>query len=107
MKTFGRVLVGTAAAALVAGAVAIAPVRALDPPPEEPLARMADTMGRMHESMQQMQREMQRAPGMHAMQERMRHTMGMMEQTRAMMGKYREQMQRHCPGAGPGSRKDP
>ena len=106
MRTLSRALVGGAVVALVTGAVATAPVRAIDPPIEEPLAGMTRMMGQMHESMEGMQRDMQHAPGMGAMHGRMGRTMGMMEQMRGMMREHREQMRQQCPAASPAPKKD-
>jgi hypothetical protein len=106
MKIPGRVLIGATAVVLLAAAVATAPVGAIDPPPEEDMARMTQMMNQMHQSMQEMQRDMQHMPGMGAMHGRMGRAMGTMEQMRGMMREHREQMRRQCPAVSPAPKKD-
>jgi hypothetical protein len=89
MKIPGRVLIGATAVVLLAAAVATAPVGAIDPPPEEDMARMTQMM-----------------PGMGAMHGRMGRAMGTMEQMRGMMREHREQMRRQCPAVSPAPKKD-
>ena len=100
MTLMARVLIGTAALAL--GAVLAAPLAAIDPPPEEEaLARMTTLMETVHQSMETMREEMARTPGAHPMHERLGRTMGMADEMRGLMHRYREHRRLDCAGPRP------
>ena len=72
-------LVLTIAAAVLVGATIPAAVIAIDPPPEEPLARMTALMDGMDRSMEAIRDDMRGMPNMGAMHGRMDRAMGMAE----------------------------
>jgi hypothetical protein len=74
----------------------------IDPPPEEPMARMMTMMEKMQADMQQMQKQIdgmqgKGMSGMGPMHDRMGHMMMMMGDTRKMMEHHRAEMRAQCP----------
>lgn len=99
MTTLVRTMVRSAAAVILIGTAATAPVVAAGDPPSggDRMTQMMTTIDEMHRLMQDMQAEMQHMPGMRPMQGRMGRAMGMAQQMRGMMGEHRSQMQHACP----------
>jgi hypothetical protein len=100
MRTITR-LVLTIAAAVLVGATIPAAVIAIDPPPEEPLARMTALMDGMQRSMEALRDDMRGMPNMGAMHGRMDRAMGMAEELRTLMRQHRERPRPECPAARP------
>jgi hypothetical protein len=85
-----RLVVATAAALLLGGALRT-PVVAIDRPPEEErLERMTALMDTMHRSMHAMRDDMRHMAHMGPMHDRMERTMGMAEEMRTYIQQYRE-----------------
>jgi hypothetical protein len=66
----------------------------IDPPPEEPMARMMTMMDEMRSDMSRMQQQME---GMGPMRDRMRRMTTMMGDTHQMMERHRAEMRDQCP----------
>jgi hypothetical protein len=74
----------------------------IDPPPEEPMARMMTRMDEMRADMRHMQEQMDSmqgkgTPGMGPMRDRMGRMMTMMRDTHTMMEQHRAEMRAQCP----------
>lgn len=69
----------------------------IDPPPEEPMARMMRLMQDMQGDVQAMRKQMGGMQGMGPMQGNMDRMMGRMGEMRSMMEQHRAQMQQQCP----------
>jgi hypothetical protein len=100
------------AGALTLSLVTLGPVLAqtgtsrIDPPPEEPMARMMKMMDEMRGEMGHMKKQLEamHGPGMSdmgGMQERMGRMMSRMHTMHTMMEQHRAEMQAHCPASSP------
>ncbi len=67
----------------------------IDPPPEEPMARMMTMMDEMRSDMSRMQHQMEGMQG--PMRDRMRRMMTMMGDTHQMMERHGAEMRSQCP----------
>lgn len=85
----------------------------IDPPPEEPMARMMSMMDDMRADMRHMHEQVdgmqgKGMPGMGPMRDRMGQMMAMMRDTHRMMEQHRTEMRAQCPafkGSAPTPRK--